>query len=151
MAPKVVEARAHAAAPPELVWEVIARARDYPGWAGTERAELEREGSPDPDGVGAIRRMRSTRRGRTVVVREEVTAFEPGRAFGYRMLSGLPVRDYEGRAQVEAGSEGSELHWRVQFRPRFPGMGWLLRRVLGGVIAEITERAAREAERRAGS
>ena len=151
MALEVVAARARASTPPELVWDVIARARDYPSWAGTEQAELEREGSPDPDGVGAIRRMRSTRRGRTVVVREEITAFEPGRAFAYRMLSGLPVRDYEARAEVQAAGDGSELHWRAQFRPRFPGTGWLLRRVLESVISEITERAAREAEGRARS
>ena len=149
MAVQVVEARARADAPAQIVWDVIADVRRYPEWAGTTKAELEREGAPDPDGVGAIRRMQSRRRGRTVVVREEVTTFDPPARLGYRMLSGVPVRDYAAEVTVAPRDGGSELHWRSRFRPRFPGTGRLLKRALDDVIAELTARAAREAERRA--
>ena len=43
------------AAPPELVFEVLTDHRRYAELTPLRRAELEREGNPAPNGVGAIR------------------------------------------------------------------------------------------------
>lgn len=128
---------------------VIADARSWAGWGPWGETALEREGTLSPDGVGAVRRFRSTRRlaGRPVVTREEVTVFEPPSVLGYKLLSGLPLRNYEARISLFDDGEQTAIHWRAEFNPKVPGTGGLLRRELGKVIAELAESAAREAER----
>ena len=42
-------------APPELVFEVLTDHRGYPDLTPLRRVDLEREGEPAPNGVGAIR------------------------------------------------------------------------------------------------
>ena len=53
-----------------------------------------------PNGVGAIRRFE---RGR-FTTRERVTEFAPDRRLSYRLLSGLPLRDYEAHIDLEPGA-----------------------------------------------
>src|SRR5687767_2547080 len=84
-----VDVEAHAVAPPERVWVLLADVRSWTRWAGFEEAHVE-----GGEGVGEIRRYR---RGR-VTGRDRVTALEPPRRFAYEFLSGLPLRDY--RAEV---------------------------------------------------
>jgi uncharacterized protein YndB with AHSA1/START domain len=81
-----IEVSAHSSAPVERVWALLADARGWPEWTPFDAAELEREGSPVADGVGAIRRFTN---GKTVT-RECVVAFEPPHWLAYQLLSGLP-------------------------------------------------------------
>jgi hypothetical protein len=46
---------ADVAAPPAVVWEVLTDHRRYANISRLRSSELEREGDPAPDGVGAIR------------------------------------------------------------------------------------------------
>ena len=82
---------------------------------------------------------------------EEVTVFEPPSVLGYRLVSGLPLRDYEARISLSADGEQTAIHWRSEFSPKIPATGGLIRRELDKVIADAAERAAREAERVADS
>src|SRR5262245_56325532 len=78
------------AAPPETVFEVLTDHRRYNELTPLRKSELEREGDPAPNGVGAIRKLTAV----GPPLREEVIAYEsPGR-FSYTLLSGLPVRDH---------------------------------------------------------
>ena len=43
------------AAPPETVFDVLTDHRAYPNFTPIRGAELDPEGSPDPNGVGAVR------------------------------------------------------------------------------------------------
>jgi polyketide cyclase/dehydrase/lipid transport protein len=141
---QVVEARAHSTAGREAVWAVVADARGWSGWGDWESAVLEREGDPPPGGLGAVKALK---RGR-VVSREEVTVFEPPARFGYRLLSGLPLRGYEAEiALADAPGGGTDITWRSQFDPKVPLTGGLFRRALQRFIADAAERLAREAER----
>ena len=60
------------------------------------KSELEREGEPAPNGVGAIRVLRAV----GPPLREEVIAYEPPSRFSYKLLSGLPVRDHVGTVEL---------------------------------------------------
>jgi hypothetical protein len=146
---QVVEAKAHSAASREAVWEVVADARGWSLWGAWKSAEIEREGDPPPAGLGAIKVLVSESR-RPVTSREEVTAFEPPTRLGYRLLSGLPLRDYEASITLsEASGGGTEVTWRSEFEPRIPLTGGLFRRALQKFIGDTAKRLAREAERRA--
>lgn len=137
----VAEAGAVAAAPRDVVWGVLADARRWHEWGIWSRAELEREGDPAPDGVGAIRAFTKA----PVTSREEVVVFEPGERLVYRLLSGLPVRDYTGTVTLADDPGGTRIAWRSEWDSRVPGM----RRALQRTITDVCALAAREAERRA--
>ncbi len=110
------------------------------GAPGTARNWSAR-GDPVPDGVGAIRVF--TRR--PITSREEVVAFEPPSPLGYRLLSGLPVRDYSAEVRLTPQGAETEIHWRSEFESGVPGMSAFIGRIIPGVA----ERLAAEARRRA--
>jgi uncharacterized protein YndB with AHSA1/START domain len=144
---QTIEARAHSAAPREAVWRVVADAPGWSRWGAWKKAELEREGQPPPGGLGAVKALTSETR-RPVVSREEVTIFEPPSRFGYKLLSGLPLRDYNATITLaDAPDGGTDITWRSQFEPKIPLTGALFRRGLQKFIQDTAERLAREAER----
>jgi len=105
---------------------------------------------PTPGGVGAIKSLTSETR-RPVVSVEEVTVFEPPARLGYKLLSGLPLRNYEAEiALTEAPGGGTDITWRSQFDPKFPLTGGLFRRALQKFTDDAARRLAAEAERTAG-
>ncbi len=151
MARQTIDVRRRSAAGRDAVWRVLADGATWSEWGPWTESSLEREGEPPPDGVGAVRRLLAERRflGRPVVNREEVTVFDPPNDFGYTMLAGLPLRDYQARVRLSDDGEGTEIHWHVEFDPKLPGTGVLFRRGLEEVIADVAERAAAAAARRA--
>jgi uncharacterized protein YndB with AHSA1/START domain len=134
------------AAPPETVFEVLTDHRRYAEISPVRSSELEREGDPSPNGVGAIRVLTSL--GPTF--REEVIAYEPPRRFSYKLLSGIPVRDHVGTVELVPEGGGTKVVYAVRTFPTLPlvggavisgvklGIGQLLR----GVTAESERRAA---------
>ena len=142
-----VEATARTVAPAAVVWGALADARTWPSWSIQDEAELEREGSPTPDGVGAIRRFRTGR----VKVREEVVRFDAPHHFGYRLISGLPVRDYLAHVDLAEDVTGTSITWGATFRSGLPGLGWLLRRKIGEVLATSANRLAAQGDKLAAS
>ena len=143
---KVVEAKAQSAAPREAVWALVADARGWSRWGAWRSSELEREGTPPPGGLGAIKALTSGRR-RPIVSREEVTAFEPPARFGYRLLSGLPLRNYEASITLaEAPGGGTDIVWRSQFDAKIPLTRGLFRLMLQKFTQDTAERLARAAE-----
>ena len=135
------EADAVSEAPREVVWGVLADASRWAEWGIWSSSVLERQGDPAPDGVGAIRVFTK----RPVTSREEVVVFEPGVRLVYRLLSGLPVKDYTGTVTLHDHPAGSRISWRSEWESRVPG----IQRQLQKVLEEIVVLAAREAERRA--
>ncbi|WP_421118116.1 SRPBCC family protein [Aquihabitans daechungensis] len=120
-------------APPEAVWALASDITTWTTWAPFDRAELERPGSHEPDGVGAIRVFH---RGR-YVTREEVTEFEPGRRLAYRLLSGFPLDDYTASITLTPTTTGTDIHWESTFRARRFGTGWIYRKGMTRLYREF--------------
>ncbi len=102
------------AAPPAIVWSVLA---DYPGmtkWAGARTVGIERPGTDVPNGVGTIRALKSWHG----TIREEITGFEPERQMSYKGLSGVPARGYRGVIELRGRGDATQLSWTVSFQPR---------------------------------
>jgi hypothetical protein len=141
----VIDVRARSKASREAVWSLLADGCSWSEWGPWQKAELEQEGTPPPDGVGAIRRLIR----RPTVTRERVTAFEPGSRLSYEMLSGLPLRGYQGEVTLSEADGGTEIHWHTEFDgAKIPGTAPLFRRMLDRFIADVAKRVAREAEQR---
>jgi hypothetical protein len=133
------------AASPELVFGVLTDHRGYAGIAPIRKVELECEGVPAPNGVGAIRVLHSV----GPPLREEVIAFQPPERFAYRLLSGAPLRDHVGAIALEAAGAGSKVTYAVRTTPTLPlGNAAVLaitkaavKRLLDGLLAEAERRA----------
>jgi uncharacterized protein YndB with AHSA1/START domain len=134
------------AASPEIVFDVLTDHRGYAEITPMRKVELEREGEPAPNGVGAIRVLRSV----GPPLREEVIGFErPGR-FSYRMLSGAPVRDHVGTVSLEPAGAGTKVTYAVRTTPTVPVAGaavvavtkLAINKLLNGIVVESERRAA---------
>jgi uncharacterized protein YndB with AHSA1/START domain len=133
------------AASPEVVFDVLTDHRAYADITPMRRSELEREGEPAPNGVGAIRVLRSV----GSPLREEVIGFErPGR-FSYRLLSGAPVRDHVGTVSLEPGGVGTKVTYAVRTTPTVPVAGGAVVAVVKLGIKQLLNGVAAESERRA--
>jgi uncharacterized protein YndB with AHSA1/START domain len=133
------------AASPETVWEVVADLRGMSEYTKFRKVELEREGDPPPNGVGAIRVLHLV----GPPVREEIIAFDAPRRFSYRMLSGAPVKDHVGTIELSPSGSGTRMSYIVETTPTIPLVGGGLVAFLRRVIEDIAAGIAAEAERRA--
>jgi hypothetical protein len=150
MAKHAVEASEISRAPRDKVWAVVADLKGWKDWGPWELSDVVQEGSPDPNGVGAVRLIRADKRsfGRKPTLREQVNVFEPPQRFGYTVLKGMPVKNYQATVTLTEAGEGTEIVFHIEFDPAFPGVGGITRSALETFGADATERLAREAERR---
>ena len=135
----------HVAAPPEIVFEVLTDHRRYPEITPVRKAELEREGEPEPNGLGAIRVL-------TVAgppMREEVIAYDPPHRFSYKLLSGLPFRDHVGTVELTPLDQGTQVIYAVHTTPTLPVGGFVAMAGLKQAIKQLLGGVAKESERRA--
>jgi uncharacterized protein YndB with AHSA1/START domain len=133
------------AAPPETVFEVLTDHRRYSEITGLRKSELEREGEPAPNGVGAVRVLTAV----GPPLREEVIAYEPARRFSYKLLSGLPVRDHVGTVELTPSGAGTSVVYAVRTTPTLPIAGGVLVAGTKAAIKQILGAVAKESERRA--
>ena len=125
---------------------VFAKLTDHTAYASMtwlRGSTLEREGSPPPNGVGAIRVLSVA----GPPLRDEITAYEPPHHFAYKLLSGpLPVRDYVGDVRLDDAGGATRIAYHVTVTPR-PLVQPILRAVMKRAIGQIVEGIAKAAER----
>ena len=138
------EVLGHSAAPPEKVFEILADGAGWSRWAGPMivKSWWEREGTPAPGGVGAIRGLGLKGLGS----REEILAYEPPTHHAYTILSGLPVRAYRADVRLTPEAGGTRIEWSGTFTPKLPGTGAALKLFLRSTIAGFVRRLSQYAE-----
>ena len=109
------------------------------------KSELEREGEPAPNGVGAIRVLRSA----GPPLREEVVVYESPERFSYKVLSGIPVRDHLGTVLLEPAAGGTKMTYAVRTTPTLPLVGAAVVGATKQAIKLLIRGIAGESERRA--
>lgn len=134
------------AAPPEVVFDVLTDHRRYTEITPLRRAELEREGEPTPNGLGAIRVLSAVP---GPPMREEVIGYERPDRFSYKILSGLPVRDHVGTVELKEAGGGTELTYAVKTTPTIPLSGPVFMAILKKAIRDLISGVTKESERRA--
>jgi uncharacterized protein YndB with AHSA1/START domain len=133
------------AAPPETVFDVLTDHRRYADLTPLRKSELEREGSPGPNGLGAIRKL-------TVVgppLREEVIAFERPDRFSYTLISGLPVRNHVGTVELSAANGGTRMVYAVRTHPTIPVVGFAIVAGTKQAVKGLVDGIVKESERQA--
>ena len=132
-------------APPETVFDVLTDHRRYAEITPMRKSELEREGEPAPNGVGAVRILSSI----GPPLREEVIAFESPSRFSYKLLSGAPVRDHVGTVSLEPSGSGTKVTYAVRTTPTVPVVGGAVVAVTKQAIKQLLNGIVKESERRA--
>jgi uncharacterized protein YndB with AHSA1/START domain len=144
MKDQTLQVTVRSSATPDDVWRLLAAIDTWSRWGPWSSAALDSPGAGEPDGVGAVRRLRYRR---TVSV-EEVTAFEPPHRLGYRLLAGLPVRDYRSEVRLDAAPEGgTRITWSSRFHGLAPGQGAVMAWILGRFMARVATALASAASR----
>ena len=136
------------AASPEIVFDVLTDHRGYSKLTPLRKTELEREGEPAPNGVGAIRVLEAI----GPPLREEVLAYEAPSRFSYTLLSGLPVRNHVGTVELTPQGDGTKITYAVRTIPTIPVAGFAvvagikqgIKQLLNGIAAEAERRQAAE-------
>lgn len=123
---------------------------DHRGMADITRlrySRLERQGSPEPNGVGAVRLLGAV----GPPFREEVTEFERPHRFAYRALSGVPTASEHGGTidLIEQGGQAL-LRWRVDSSTKLPLPDGVWVALVRPVIRQLLHGIIKESERRAG-
>ena len=98
-------------APIDRVWEVLTDARKWNVWGRFKVAKLERLGSDNDDGVGAIRNFGNP----PMLSREEVVVFDAPTHFAYIMLSGMPLDGYRADVHLTSTATGTTITWKSSF------------------------------------
>ncbi len=128
-------------APVQAVWDRYTDHVSWSEWAGFGRVQLEREGTPSPNGVGCVRVFSNAG---FKVVYEEVLSFEPPRRMTYRIVRGLvPIRGHLGEVLFEPTDGGTRITWRCQFESTIPGLGGLFRVLVARVFRNALAGLAR--------
>lgn len=133
------------AAPAETVFEVLTDHRRYSELTPLRKSELEREGNPTPNGVGAIRKLTAV----GPALREEVIAYEVPSRFSYTLLSGLPVRDHVGTVELTPKGGGTKMVYAVRTHPTVPIVGAVVVAAVKQGVKGLVDGVAAESERRA--
>ena len=119
-----IRIQARAAAPLQTVWSVLAAQA----------------------GMGAIRVLSRP----PFKIREQITDVDGPVRLTYRMLSGLPIRDYTGETILSDRDGATDIIWKVTMTGRLPGSTIVVRRVIralvNGLVAESQRIAGQEGQ-----
>jgi hypothetical protein len=141
MARQRIEHRATTTADPATVYALLRDGATWPDWAPIDSFELERPGTGEAEGVGAVRVLRSGR----VTGRDTIAELVPDRRFSYTHASSLPVKGYRGDVDLEPVAGGTAIRWVSEFDPKIPGTGAVMRRALDGFVAKLVSGLAERA------
>jgi hypothetical protein len=140
----VINASARSNAPTQAIWDVVADVATWQNWGPYSKTYLESEGTPTPDGVGAIRAYAVG----PVTSREQVTIYEPPHRLGYHILSGFPVKDYNALVTLEPVEGGrTDVHWRAEFDGKPRGTGWFMRIAMVPYLSYLARKTGKVASR----
>jgi uncharacterized protein YndB with AHSA1/START domain len=105
------------AAPIETVWDKLTNHVGMTQWSPGITVTMDKSGSPDPNGVGAVRRIALPGPGPDIV--EEVVAFEAPKLLGYKALSGTPFPGYAGEVWLTEAGAGTHITYTISSTASF--------------------------------
>jgi uncharacterized protein YndB with AHSA1/START domain len=129
------------AAPIETVWDKLSDHVGMSQWGPGISVTMDKLGTDDPNGVGAVRRIASPGPGPDIV--EEVVTFEAPNLFGYKALSGTPFPGYSGEVRLTPAGSGTHINYTVSTTASFP----LVKAPLAGICQVLLRLLARASKK----
>jgi len=117
----------------ERAFDLLTDHANYHRFPGITRSELLKEGASGSKGVGTVRRIGLG----SVVLDEEITAFERPTHLAYRVIKSKPVKVVHegGTIELTEVDGGTRIRWQSTFKVEIPLIGRF-----------VTRRAARQFE-----
>ena len=134
-----VEVEGTVAAPRPAVWKVFTDHVGWTRWAGVKEVVLRQQGDPPPNGLGAIRVIRSG----GLAIEEEIVAFDAPKRLAYRLVAGIPVRAHEAEVRLDVCDSGTRITWTARFEPVVPFTGAILAGLMRRTFRDTLDRLAR--------
>lgn len=138
-----VEAAGATVAAPEIVWSLVSDANTYPRW-GPWSAGGYKPPADGPSRRGSVQWFRYGRRTTSV---EEVLQVEEPRRVTYRVVTGLPVKNYQAEVTLTPiASGGTSIRWAATWDKTFLGkvVRWKLRRLYPEIVSALVAAANRQ-------
>jgi hypothetical protein len=129
------------AVPIDSVWDKLSNHVGMSSWGPGITVTMDKPGTPDPNGVGAVRRISSQGPGPDIV--EEVVTFEAPNLFGYKALSGTPFPGYAGEVRLSPADSGTHISYTISSTASFPLVKAPLA-VICQVLLRLLARASRK-------
>lgn len=126
----------------QKVWDTLTDHVGMETWGPGVSVSLGRPGTPEPNGLGAVRRISTPGPGPDIV--EEVTTFEAPNVFGYKALSGTPFPGYTGEVRLTRSGTGTRIDYTIGSTASFPLVKIPLA-VIGQVLLRLLVRATARA------
>ncbi|GAC1320302.1 MAG: hypothetical protein NVSMB25_12440 [Thermoleophilaceae bacterium] len=126
------------------MFAILADHARYDRFDGVRRSAVVTPGDPDPNGLGAVRRVWVG----PLRFEEEITAFEPPRRLEYliRDVKSLPFRHEGASIRLEPDGAGTHAVWTSSFEIPIPAIGRAMDRIFAGQLkqgfAHMLERSA---------
>ncbi len=139
-----VEAEVDIAAPVATVWESLTDHAGLGRWSVFEGAVI-RPGDDNRNGPGCIRELSAP----GLRFLEEVTAWQEGSHYTYRLLKGAPLKRHQGNVFVRGEGDNTRVRWAISFESRIPFTGKVTAYVLKLLLqrALLTLKASLESQR----
>jgi hypothetical protein len=121
-------------ASPAQLWPLVEDVTRYTEWGMWQETGYREPGDPPPHGVGALRWLRY---GRTTTVERMVEVVD-GQRSSYRVVSGLPVKDYLATVELTPDGTGTKVDWSAAYAPTILG------RLIHRKMTSVYERCVRD-------
>src|SRR6195256_2877558 len=125
----------------ETVWDKLSDHVGMSQWGPWISVTMDKLGTDDPNGVGAVRRIASP--GPSPDIVEEVVTFEAPNLFGYKALSGTPFPGYSGEVRLTPAGSGTHINYTVSTTASFP----LVKAPLAGICQVLLRLLARASKK----
>tara|TARA_R110000824_G_scaffold390760_23_gene588098 strand:+ start:11753 stop:12214 length:462 start_codon:yes stop_codon:yes gene_type:complete len=128
------------------VYELVAYSPGYVDWGGIGSFEEIKQGRESRYGVGSERVFRTA----GMRIYEEVVADTPERHVAYRLISGLPLKNYLGQVDIARDGDVTRVDWYSTFEAP-AGFGWFWRMFMQSILSTMSKKLVQEAEKRVAS
>lgn len=123
-------------AAPHDVWQQLTDHAGIGVWS-LFSGKVLRKGATDAHGVGCIRELSAP----GMRITEEVTAWEEGRYYAYRLRTGAPFSKHQGDVYVFDENGRTRVRWAIRFESWIPFSGkitaWILQWVFGRDLKKL--------------
>lgn len=127
------------AAPIDKVWAVVADHEGMSEWGPGMTAEITQPGSPERNGLGAVRKIGAP--GPAPAIVEQITVFEPNKHLQYKALSGVPLKNYFGDIELKQTAGGTEITYKISAVQRVPLVEQLICKAISVTLLQLLVRA----------
>lgn len=126
----------------DQVWAALADHEAMASWGPGMKVTLTKEGAPERNGVGAVRRIKAP--GPAPAIVEEITRFEVDGVLGYKALGGVPFRNYGGEVSLSPAGAGTRIEWTLTADQRLPVVEQVALKAVVTTLLQLLVRAVKK-------